>query len=220
MAMILLLLPPLTFAAPNAPFVRQTVTVSKDGRGNFTTIQQAISAAPSNTLSTDGHFLIRVSAGIYEEYISIDKKKTYLMMIGDGINKTIITGNHNDDDGWKTFNSATFGVKGDGFVGVNIIFRNTAGPEKHQAVAALNSANMSSFYSCSFEGYQDTLYAHSKMQLYRECDIYGTIDFIFGNAAAVFQNCNIYARRPMRGLGAFHLRECGGGVPKLQHLRS
>ncbi|XP_054801546.1 probable pectinesterase/pectinesterase inhibitor 7 [Prosopis cineraria] len=108
---------------------------------------------------------VGMTFGIYEEYISIDKKKTYLMMIGDGINKTIITGNHNDDDGWKTFNSATFGVKGDGFVGVNIIFRNTAGPEKHQAVAALNSANMSSFYSCSFEGYQDTLYAHSKMQL-------------------------------------------------------
>ncbi|KAJ1413601.1 Pectinesterase, catalytic [Sesbania bispinosa] len=28
------------------------------------------------------------------------------------------------------------------------------------------------------------------------CDIYGTVDFIFGNAAVVFQNCNLFARNP------------------------
>ncbi|KAI9096374.1 hypothetical protein K1719_026093 [Acacia pycnantha] len=55
------------------------------------------------------------------------------------------------------------------------------------------------FYSCILEGYQDTLYAHSNKQFYRECNIYGTIDFIFRNAATVFQNCNIYVRKPMRG---------------------
>lgn len=80
---------------------------------------------------------------------------------------------------------------------VNITFRNTAGAIKHQAVAVRNGAHLSTFYSCSFEGYQDTLYTHSLRQFYRECDIYGTVDFVFGNAAAVFQNCNFYPRRPM-----------------------
>ena len=88
-------------------------------------------------------------------------------------------------------------VVGKGFVAVNITFRNTAGAIKHQAVAVRNGADMSTFYSCSFEGYQDTLYAHSLRQFYRECDIYGTIDFIFGNAAVVLQNCNIYPRLPL-----------------------
>lgn len=86
---------------------------------------------------------------------------------------------------------------GQGFVAVNITFRNTAGAIKHQAVAVRNGADLSTFYSCSFEGYQDTLYTHSLRQFYRECDIYGTVDFVFGNAAAVFQNCNFYPRRPM-----------------------
>ncbi|KAM2635485.1 hypothetical protein EV1_020252 [Malus domestica] len=59
-------------------------------------------------------------------------------------------------------------------------------------------ANQSVFYRCSFEGYQDTLYVNAKSQFYRDCDIYGTIDFIFCNAIVVFQNCNIYVRRPMK----------------------
>ena len=52
-------------------------------------------------------------------------------------------------------------------------------------------------YRCSFKGYQDTLYVHSQRQFYRECDIYGTVDFIFGDSVTVLQNCNILVRRPM-----------------------
>lgn len=49
------------------------------------------------------------------------------------------------------------------------------------------------------DGFQDTLYTHSFRQFYRECNIFGTVDFIFGNAAVVFQGCNIVAKRPMPG---------------------
>ncbi|XP_039154795.1 probable pectinesterase/pectinesterase inhibitor 20 [Eucalyptus grandis] len=125
--------------------------------------------------------------------------KMYLMMIGDGINQTVITGNRSVADGWTTFNSATFAVVAPNFVAVNITFQNTAGPAKSQAVAVRSGADLSVFYSCSFEAYQDTLYTHSMRQFYRECDVYGTVDFIFGNAAVVFQNCNLYPRLPLSG---------------------
>ncbi|GAA0138285.1 esterase [Lithospermum erythrorhizon] len=177
--------------------VSDIVVVSQDGSGNCTTITEAVAAAPNNTDGSNGYFLIYVTEGVYEEYVLVAKNKKYLMMIGDGINKTVITGNHSVIDGWTTFNSFSFAVAGQGFVGVNMTFRNTAGPEKHQAVAVRNGADLSTFYSCSFEGYQDTLYAHSLRQFYRECDIYGTVDFIFGNAASLFQNCNIYPRLPL-----------------------
>ncbi|KAE8693731.1 putative pectinesterase/pectinesterase inhibitor 41 [Hibiscus syriacus] len=179
--------------------ISKIVVVSLDGSGNFTTINAAISAAPNNTNGLSGYFLIYITAGVYQEYISIPNNKKYLMMIGDGINQTVITGNQSVADGWTTFNSATFAVVAPNFVAVNITFRNTAGAIKGQAVAVRNGADLSAFYSCSFEGYQDTLYTHSLRQFYRECDIYGTVDFIFGNAAVVLQNCNIYARQPLKG---------------------
>uniref|UniRef100_A0A7N0TLX4 Pectinesterase n=1 Tax=Kalanchoe fedtschenkoi TaxID=63787 RepID=A0A7N0TLX4_KALFE len=179
--------------------VSDMVVVSLDGTGNFTTINDAINIAPNKSLGQDGYFLIYVTAGVYEEYVSIPMNKRYLMMIGDGINQTIITGNHSVVDGWTTFNSATFAVVSLNFIMVGITIRNTAGAAKHQAVALRNGADLSTFYMCSFEGYQDTLYAHSLRQYYRECDVYGTVDFIFGNAAVVLQDCNLYPRRPMPG---------------------
>lgn len=88
------------------------------------------------------------------------------------------------------------GVDGYGFMAKGITFENSAGPDKHQAVAFRNSSKTSGFYRCSFIGFQDTLYVHAKRQFYCECDIYGTVDFIFGDVVVVIQNCNLYARKP------------------------
>lgn len=52
------------------------------------------------------------------------------------------------------------------------------------------------FVNCRMEGYQDTLYTQTHRQFYRSCYITGTVDFIFGDAAAVLQNCMIYVRKP------------------------
>ncbi|KAJ6900943.1 hypothetical protein NC652_026896 [Populus alba x Populus x berolinensis] len=184
-------------AGDDGILVKDTVIVSPYGTDNFTTIGDAIAFAPNNSKPEDGYFVIFVREGIYEEYAVVPKNKKNVVLIGEGINRTVITGNHSVIDGWTTFNSSTFAVSGERFVGIDITFRNTAGPEKHQAVALRNNADLSTFYRCSFEAYQDTLYVHSLRQFYRECDVYGTVDFIFGNAAAVFQNCNLYARKPM-----------------------
>lgn len=94
-------------------------------------------------------------------------------------------------------NSVFAVVLGDGFLGKAMGFRNTAGPEKHQAVAARVQADRAVFVNCRFEGYQDTLYAQTHRQFYRSCVISGTVDFIFGDAAVVFQNCIMNIRKPM-----------------------
>lgn len=170
------------------------VTVAQDGTGNYTTITEALLAAPNNSLN---RYVIYVKEGIYNEYIEVPVYQTNIMLVGDGINATVITGNRSVVDGWTSYSSATFATVGQGFLGKDITFENTAGPEKLQAVALRVGSDLSAFYRCSFKGYQDTLYAHSLRQFYRDCDIYGTVDFIFGNAAAVFQSCNLLARKPI-----------------------
>ncbi|WZZ56035.1 hypothetical protein YC2023_056142 [Brassica napus] len=171
---------------------RDNVVVAKDGSGNFRTIKEAINAA-----SGSGRFVIYVKQGVYSENLEIQKDN--VMLRGDGKGRTIITGSRSVGGGSTTFKSATVGTYaavGDGFIARGITFRNTAGANNGQAVALRSGSDLSVFYQCSFEGYQDTLYVHSNRQFYSDCDVYGTVDFIFGNAAAIFQNCNIFARRP------------------------
>lgn len=169
------------------------LVVAKDGTGNFTTIGEALVVAPNSSTT---RFVIHIKAGAYFENVEVIRNKTNLMFVGDGIGKTVVKGSRNVVDGWTTFQSATVAVVGNRFIAKGITFENSAGPDKHQAVALRSGADFSAFYKCSFVGYQDTLYVHSLRQFYRECDVYGTVDFIFGNAAVVFQNCNLYARKP------------------------
>eukprot|EP00897_Mesotaenium_endlicherianum_P001806 jgi/Mesen1/1653/ME000135S00639 len=81
------------------------------------------------------------------------------------------------------------------FVAMGIKFENTAGPTGEQAVALRATSDLTAFYECSFDGFQDTLYAHTMRQYYRECAILGTVDFIFGNAAALFDRCSMVLRK-------------------------
>ncbi|XP_023530461.1 putative pectinesterase/pectinesterase inhibitor 45 [Cucurbita pepo subsp. pepo] len=170
------------------------VVVAQDGSGNFKTINEALAAMPAKY---DGRYVIYLKEGIYEEAVVITKKMVNVTMYGDGSQKSMISGNKNFADGVRTFQTASFVALGDGFFAQAIGFRNTAGPEKHQAVAARVQADRAIFLNCRFDGYQDTLYAQAHRQFYRSCLITGTIDFIFGDAAAIFQNCNMMVKKPL-----------------------
>ncbi|KAK9071179.1 hypothetical protein SSX86_009747 [Deinandra increscens subsp. villosa] len=165
-------------------------TVAADGSGDFTKVMDAVSAVPDYN---SRRYVIYIKKGVYREYVEISKKKTNIMMIGDGMDQTVMSGNRSYIDGWTTYRSATFAVKGKGFIARDMRFENTAGPEKHQAVAFRSDSDLSVVFRCAITGYQDTLYAHSMRQFYRNCLIKGTVDFIFGDGVVVFQNCDILA---------------------------
>ncbi|XP_034929206.1 putative pectinesterase/pectinesterase inhibitor 24 [Populus alba] len=172
------------------------VVVAKDGSGKYKRISDALKNVPEKSKK---RYVIYVKKGIYFENVRVEKKQWNVMMIGDGMKATIVSASLNVVDGTPTFSTATFAVFGKGFIARDMGFRNTAGAIKHQAVALMSNADMSAFYRCSMDAFQDTLYAHANRQFYRECDIYGTVDFIFGNSAVVIQNSNIRPRKPMQG---------------------
>ncbi|KAK7314000.1 hypothetical protein VNO77_39221 [Canavalia gladiata] len=172
------------------------IVVAKDGSGKYKKISDALKHVPEKS---EKRIVIYVKKGIYYENVRVEKTKWNVMIIGDGMTATIVSGSLNFVDGTPTFSTATFAVFGKNFIARDMGFRNTAGPQKHQAVALMTSADQAVYYRCQIDAFQDTLYAHSNRQFYRECNIYGTVDFIFGNSAVVFQNCNILPKVPMQG---------------------
>ncbi|XP_016694335.1 probable pectinesterase 56 [Gossypium hirsutum] len=114
--------------------------IAQDESGDLITTTQGISSAPSFGSS---RFRIKLCAGIYNENIVINKEKTNLTIIGEGMERGIITGSRSYGDGMKTFETATI----------------TARLEKKQAVALLTKASYPAFYKCRIIGFQDTLYA-------------------------------------------------------------
>ena len=176
--------------------IKPNVVVAKDGSGKYSSINEALREVPSGNNDT---FVIYIKEGVYQEYVNITSSMTSVMLIGDGPTKTIITGNKSKASlvNMDTYWTATVVVEGDNFIGRDIGFENTADAEMHQAVALLVAADKAIFFNCNMDGHQDTLCAHVHRQFYRDCTISGTVDFVFGNARAVLQNCTLVVRKPL-----------------------
>lgn len=181
-------------AAQSNGNLKPNAVVAKDGSGQFKTIAAALAAYPKNLR---GRYVIYVKAGVYNEYITVEKNMVNVFMYGDGPRKTIVTGNKSNRGGFSTFKTASFSAIGQGFIAKSMGFTNTAGPEGHQAVALRVQSEMSAFFNCRMDAYQDTLYVQTARQFYRNCVISGTVDFIFGDSTCVIQNSLIIVRRPM-----------------------
>ncbi|KAG2238839.1 hypothetical protein Bca52824_091909 [Brassica carinata] len=87
--------------------LKPNAIVAKDGSGNFTTINAALKAMPAKY---KGRYTIYIKHGVYDESVIVDKKKANVTMVGDGSQKTIVTGNKSHAKKVRTFLTATFGI--------------------------------------------------------------------------------------------------------------
>ncbi|MCW1962579.1 pectinesterase family protein [Chryseobacterium viscerum] len=184
----------------------KTIVVSKDGKGSFTTIQQAIDAI-ENDSSIRTKILIK--PGVYKEKITIPETKGPIVLEGENPQNTNIT---YDDFASKknaegkdigTTGSSTIFIYSNDFTAKNISFENSSG-KVGQAVAVLTSGDRIAFENCRFLGNQDTLYLKGAQDstdktkpsrnYFKNCYIEGTTDYIFGAGTAVFENCTIYSK--------------------------
>lgn len=84
-----------------------SVTVSKDGLAQFTTVQAAVDAAPARSAT---RWVVYIREGVYNEIVVVPRDKTNLMFLGDGMGRSVITGSRNVQmANVTTFNSATVG---------------------------------------------------------------------------------------------------------------
>ncbi|KAL9683825.1 hypothetical protein QQ045_021252 [Rhodiola kirilowii] len=143
----------------NPLFLKPNVVIAKDGSGDYKTLSEAVPHIPKKSNTT---YAIYVKEGVYTEQVVFNSSHTNVFLYGDGPTKTKITGSLNYADGVPTSKTATVIVLGDFFMAKNIGFENSAGPEKHQAVALRVQSDFSVFQNCQMDGYQDTLYTHTK----------------------------------------------------------
>jgi pectinesterase len=175
--------------------------VADDGSGNYKTIQEAVNSVRD---LSQKQVVIHIRKGIYHEKLVVPSWKTHISLIGDDAANTIITNNDYSGKGYpgdkdafgkdkfSTYTSYTVLIQGNNCRVENLTIENTAG-RVGQAVALHVEGDRCVIKNCKLLGNQDTLYAatSNSRQLYQNCYIEGTTDFIFGEATAVFQACTI-----------------------------
>ena len=65
-------------------------TVAADDSGQFKSVQEATNAAPRIT-GPDKRWLINIKPGIYKELIYVQREKSFISLVGEDAEKTILT---------------------------------------------------------------------------------------------------------------------------------
>ncbi|OXM86954.1 pectinesterase family protein [Paenibacillus rigui] len=165
------------------------IVVSKDGTGDFKTVQAAVDSVPAGNTARQ---VIYIRNGVYYEKISVPGNKPYLSFVGESRDGTILT--YDDYSAVVgTGNSYSVSVGANNFMADNLTIRNTAFPRSvvGPAVALYVTADRALFTNIRLAGFQDTLYVNSGRQYFKNAIIEGDVDWIFGNATAVFDNSEI-----------------------------
>jgi polygalacturonase len=192
--------------AGKVPAVDHTYYVAADGTGDYYSVQQAIDATPAA-----GNALISVAPGTYREVLTIDKPGIQIRSPYTDASKTVVVNDRNAGANGGTLHSATVNVTADNFFAENITFENDFNrthpqlPAGSQALALLVTGDRAIFHNVRLLGNQDTVYAGSRncrpdgqncvpaRQFFSDSYIAGNVDFIFGDAKAVFDHCTIYS---------------------------
>ena len=173
---------------------QDTIVVSRDGTGNFRTLQEAIESARA---FMDYTVTIYVRNGVYKEKVIVPSWVENIDIIGEDRDKTIITyDDHANINKMGTFRTYTVKVEGSDITFKNLTIENNAA-QLGQAVALHTEGDRLKFINCRILGNQDTIYTGAKFtRLYfKGCYIDGTTDFIFGPSTALFEDCIIHSKR-------------------------
>jgi pectinesterase len=190
--------------SPAARRTPRTLYVDPLGRGDFTTVRDAVAAAAGS-----GWTLV-LAPGVYRETVVLDATRAEATWIGAGEDPRDVVIVYDNAAGTPkpgggthgTTGSATATLQAAGFTAHRITFANDWLRADHpditgtQAVAVKVQGDRSAFHHCRFLGHQDTLYTDSMSltafarQYFAHCYVEGDVDFVFGRATAVHEQCH------------------------------
>ncbi|MFF1723879.1 pectinesterase family protein [Streptomyces sviceus] len=208
-----------TTAATTKAAAATTLTVAKDGSGQYSTVQAAVNAVPAGNPS---RVVISVKPGTYRELVKVPSNKPHVTIQGTGSSRgdTVIVYNNASGtpkpDGSGTYGtggSATVAVEADDFQARNLTISNDFDEAAHQdiagqAVALRTAADKVFLDGVIVSGDQDTLLvdtaAKEKLgRVYmRNSYVVGNVDFIFGRATAVIDKSVITLKKRWNGTSA------------------
>lgn len=180
--------------AANYPLAGDTVVVSRDGTGNFRTVQEAVESIRA---FMDYTVVIYIKSGTYKEKVVVPSWIKNVEIVGENAKTTIITyDDHANINKMGTFRTYTVKVEGSNITFKDLTVENNA-PQLGQAVALHTVGDRLMFVNCRFLGNQDTIFTGAERThlLFTNCYIEGTTDFIFGPSTALFENCIIHSKR-------------------------
>ncbi|CAB4296299.1 unnamed protein product [Prunus armeniaca] len=178
----------LSQAPPTPPI---SLTVDQSGNGDYTKIQDAIDAVPSNNAA---RVSILVRPGVYQEKVHVPVDKPFITMSGTNTEHTIITWNQ---AGWIN-QTSVFTVWASDFIGRQLTIQNTYGTGD-KTVALRVSGDRAAFYGCRILSHQDALFDEIGKHYYKDCYIQGDTDFIFGSADSLYENCHLHTLSGQNG---------------------
>lgn len=196
--------------AVNPEFSTKNIGVKNAvGAYRFKTIQQALDFLNASGIADTATKTIYLADGTYNEKLEVTVPN--LTIIGAGKDKAKIEYDAlygvKDAGGFEhtTDSTATLNVREEatGFTIKNVTVSNYynsvesyngAPSTDRRALAVLIQADKVTFDGCALLGYQDTLELFKGRQLFKNCYISGTTDFIFGtNNTTYFYQCEIHA---------------------------
>lgn len=192
--------------------------IAQDGTGDYSTVQEAIDAAPTGCIKP---WLIFIKEGTYKGHVDIPASKPYIHLIGQGMDKVFISDDRlsGGDNAVHVSLGATVVVNSANCLFEGISFVNSWGKEQNagpQALALYTINDRIVLNKCGLYSYQDT-YLTTMTANYRhylkDCFIEGAVDFIYGQGNVYFDACTINVVRKSGGyiVAPNHVKETTWG---------
>lgn len=183
-------------ATPTASTGPTEISVGLDGAGDFATLQGASDWVPqNNTLNRT----IKIEPGTYRDYALFDQNRDNVTIIGTGADRK---------DVYLYYPYPTDSGNGIGVLTLassDVTVRNLDLDTKAYETfpgrmrSLISTSDRLVFENVLIRGGQDTIYARSGSIYFKDCEVWGSVDFVYGAALTVFDECTIVQIRASGG---------------------